>query len=119
MNKIENLVFEYFSKIITDALDRVRAQDTDPNHKHMDYEKRNAFQHAYVSGYIANLLGEDIALLFGYQKEIITEYDELIANQYDLQKTYLDTNRDLWNNKVGIEYAKKSTSNEELAKKNL
>lgn len=58
MNKIENLVFEYFSKIITDALDRVRAQDTDPNHKHMDYEKRNAFQHAYVSGYIANLLGE-------------------------------------------------------------
>ena len=117
MNKIENLVFEYFSKIITDALDRVRAQDTGPNHIHIDYDKRNAFQHSYVSGYIANLLGEDIALLFGYQKEIITEYDELIANQYDLQKTYLDTNRDLWNNKVGIEYAKKSTSNEELAKK--
>ena len=117
MNKIETFVFEQLLIKANKELEKLQAQDNDTSHKNMEYAKRNAFQHAFISGYIFNLAGEDIALMFGYQKEILTKNDEIRANLDDVEKAYLDTNRDLWNNKMGIEYAKEGLSNEILAQK--
>ena len=52
----------------------------DPNYKTMPYDKKNAFEHAYVSGFIANVAGEDCALIMGYQKEIHTQEYEITHN---------------------------------------
>lgn len=87
----------------------------DPNYKTMPYDKKNAFEHAYVSGFIANVAGEDCALIMGYQKEIHTQEYEITHNSADI--AFWDTNRDLWNNQKGIEYSKECSSNKELARR--
>ena len=66
----------------------------------------NAFTHAYVSAHLAYYLGDKISLNLGYEREILTEIKEKhkFGSKND---AFLDTNRDLWNNKMGIEYAKR------------
>ncbi len=75
----------------------------------------NAFVHAYVSATLSKKIGSTLALNLGYLKEIATRNDE-ISNFGGLLPAFLDTNRDLWNNQKGIEYAHKNFANDkELA----
>ena len=70
----------------------------------------NTFVHAYVSATLYLKYGEKVTLNLGYLKEIVTKNKE-IANFGSIENAFLDTNRDLWNNQKGIEYAMLGTLN--------
>lgn len=64
---------------------------------------QNAFQHAYTAAKFAYGSTEELVRYVGYLRELGTEDEEKRANGQT--NAYLDTNRDLWNNDVGIKYA--------------
>ncbi len=66
----------------------------------------DAFRHAYTSGVFTQEFTEGIANILGHFNEIKGQ----LKDQPDSEK-----NMDLWNNKVGREYGKKTTSKQELA----
>lgn len=70
----------------------------------------DAFRHAYVSGVFTQEYGEDLANFFG------------LANEFTPQALYsnaispLSRNMDLWNNRVGRKYGKKTRGRKTLLK---
>ncbi len=64
----------------------------------------NAFVHSYVAAKLTYDYGADITLKLGYLKEIATKSIE-IKNFGSRQNAFLDTNKDLWNNDAGVNYA--------------
>ncbi|MCM2278163.1 MAG: hypothetical protein NDJ89_08810 [Oligoflexia bacterium] len=70
----------------------------------------DAFRHAYVSGVFTQEYGEQAANLLG------------LANEYSLEGQYSHSvsprsrNMDLWNNRVGRKYGKKTTGRKQLLK---
>lgn len=66
----------------------------------------NAFAHAYASACLVYDGSADMAFKKGYIKEVLTQNIEK-HNFGSKENAFLDTNRDLWNNQMGIEYAKR------------
>lgn len=70
----------------------------------------DAFRHAFVSGVFAIEYNELAADILGRMNEYMTP--DLYSNSKDPRSL----NMDLWNNKIGRDYAKKFTSREDLLK---
>ena len=103
--------FNFFENLIDSARNggqiefykRYRTLDDDIRNKlpysYADLE--NAFQHAYAAACYTKKYGENITRWLGYQKEFFSKKTE-IKNFGSKYYAYLDTNRDLWNNEMGI-----------------
>ena len=85
-------------------------------HKYRQLEMENAFKHAFVSAKITYVWGEKIAIKSDYIKELKT-YDTEIKNFGGKLPAFLDTNCDLWNGKMGINYAIKGKQDRKNFKK--
>lgn len=73
-------------------------------HKYRQLEMENAFKHAFVSAKMTYIFGDKIALKAGYKKEL-KSYDTEIKNFGGKVPAFLDTNCDLWNGEIGVNYA--------------
>ncbi len=93
------------------ALFDIMYNNTTNNTGYKKEDLSNAFVHAYVSATLSKKIGSTLTLQLGYLKELNTKNEEIL-NFGGLLPAFLDTNRDLWNNQMGIEYARKGFKNE-------
>lgn len=70
----------------------------------------DAFRHAYVSGVFTQVYGEKIANFLGLANEYNPE--AMLSNSIDPRSR----NMDLWNNRIGRKYGKKTTGRKTLLK---
>lgn len=76
----------------------------------LDDNDVDAFRHAYVSGVFTQEYGEQAANIFG----LLNEYDP--AGQFSHSMSPRSRNMDLWNNRVGRKYGKKTRGRKALLK---
>lgn len=76
----------------------------------LDDNDVDAFRHAYVSGVFTQKYGEKTAEMLG----ILNEYDP--GGQYSNSGDSRSRNMDLWNNRVGRKYGKKTSGRKTLLK---
>ena len=103
---LADISFRFGAKTKFDSLIEKKYQDL-YNGTLLDRKKyENAFLHAYSSAYLVYYLDEKTALNLGYGREVSTQNIE--KHKFgSKENAFLDTNRDLWNNQIGIEYAKR------------
>jgi len=70
----------------------------------------DAFRHAYASGAMTMEIGAKIAQFFGYLNEIY-------YGDYKHKQSVDERNMDEWNNSVGRDIGKTSTSSDEIARR--
>ncbi len=101
--------YEYFDKTI-----RKLPRDSSGNLKivgaGLDDNDVDAFRHAYVSGVFTQEFGEKAAEVFG----LLNEYHP--GGQYSNLGDSRSKNMDLWNNRVGRKYGKKTSGRKTLLK---
>ncbi|MBS5860518.1 hypothetical protein KID03_03715 [bacterium] len=115
-NSYKNLLIQHLEDLANDALAKQLKEHDYTNTlpkdfsgkdvvKNRDSNEVNAWQHAYISGYLSLTVPDNAALLAGYLKEFAT------PNQWSK-----DTLKDLYNNIKGVELAKNMSSVDDFAK---
>lgn len=101
--------YEYFDRNIR-SLPRKSDGADNPNAPGLDDNDVDAFRHAYVSGVFTQVYGEKAANILG----LLNEFDPFgaISNTASPRSR----NMDLWNNRVGRKYGKKTRGRKTLLK---
>lgn len=101
--------YEYFDAQIR-RLPRDKAGKIKLSGPELDDNDVDAFRHAYVSGVFTQEYGETVANIFG----LLNEFDP--AGSYSNSQVPLARDMDLWNNRVGRKYGKKTKGRKTLLK---
>jgi hypothetical protein len=101
--------YEYFNQKIR-PLPKLKNGKINVDANGLDDNDIDAFRHAYVSGVFTQEYGETVAKILG------------LMNEFDLSGTFSNSisprsrNMDLWNNRVGRRYGKKTKGRKTLLK---
>lgn len=109
MNEASLEAYEYFDHHIR-RLPKRKDGRLDARARGLEDNDVDAFRHAYVSGVFTQEYGEKVANFFG----LANEY--WIPGQYSHAMSPRSRNMDLWNNKVGRKYGKKTRGRKSLLK---
>lgn len=101
--------YDYFDRHIR-RLPKKADGKVNSNTRGLDDNDVDAFRHAYVSGVFTQTYGETTANILG----LLNEYDPI--GQISNSSNPKSRNMDLWNNRVGRKYGKKTSGRKTLLK---